>query len=598
VFKQIFLLLLLALCGQAFADVEYPATSELHDGGVGQVVTRVSNEHKLTKGYSDRNILNVSSGTTLVSIYPGLKNILDKIKEQNNKKTLTHTPAMGKLSVTVTPAHARIRIMNIAPKYTPMMELVVGRFYDIEVDAPGYETAKKTIRLKKQINKVTIVLKTVSSTGNTSTSGAQGAKTYKSVAVPNIGTLQFDKRLNYLSPKSFWVNLGKNIAFEYRNSGADNAVFLDIQESLKSGSSNSNFITTLVPGTKIVVFGLASAQNNRFYFISWGKDLYGWSTLRNTAKLLGFGKPYAKWATQIADNKYLFKTPGEEARLTTDWRSPFGVVSKSEDYKNYTTESMQNNNKLYTGNNVRLLLNDDGPNYRERLVRFSWPGHASYLGFIPKENIVSLSTLKNHNARRATFFKIFIGVVSLYVVLLILLFRFGQDILSTASGALMEDKDGNIRPWGAIVVGVISAFIAFLVLKNIFTILDLSPGFIFYETIPLWGIILSLPIFVLIPLFIYTVQIYADVDRSSNVMRENTIFTPDGSTADRQFDNLKTFFDDERVAPGMATRAENKKAEELKEHLRKKREAAEEFNRADAAQRESVARAKYAEAKK
>jgi formylglycine-generating enzyme required for sulfatase activity len=54
-------------------------------------------------------------------------------------------PAQSRpFTIKVTPAHARVRIMNINPKYRDGMELADGE-YDVLVDAPGYHSWRQTI---------------------------------------------------------------------------------------------------------------------------------------------------------------------------------------------------------------------------------------------------------------------------------------------------------------------------------------------------------------------------------------------------------------------------------------------------------------------
>jgi hypothetical protein len=52
----------------------------------------------------------------------------------------------GRLSVQATPADARVRILNIKPRYRPGIELEAGS-YHIEVSKPGYVTARQWIRI-------------------------------------------------------------------------------------------------------------------------------------------------------------------------------------------------------------------------------------------------------------------------------------------------------------------------------------------------------------------------------------------------------------------------------------------------------------------
>jgi hypothetical protein len=56
-------------------------------------------------------------------------------------------PTTGRLSVSTEPADARIRILNIVPRYKPGMELKPGS-YILEVSAYGYQTDTRTVNLK------------------------------------------------------------------------------------------------------------------------------------------------------------------------------------------------------------------------------------------------------------------------------------------------------------------------------------------------------------------------------------------------------------------------------------------------------------------
>lgn len=53
------------------------------------------------------------------------------------------------LTVAAQPSDARIRIMNIKPKYQSGIELEEGK-YDIEVSKPGYDTYRKWIVVDKR----------------------------------------------------------------------------------------------------------------------------------------------------------------------------------------------------------------------------------------------------------------------------------------------------------------------------------------------------------------------------------------------------------------------------------------------------------------
>lgn len=64
----------------------------------------------------------------------------------------------GRLTIITTPAEARVRIMNIKPRYTDGIELNIGSQYDIEVSEDGYETYRKMLTLTEVNQTLTIDL--------------------------------------------------------------------------------------------------------------------------------------------------------------------------------------------------------------------------------------------------------------------------------------------------------------------------------------------------------------------------------------------------------------------------------------------------------
>ncbi len=65
---------------------------------------------------------------------------------------------MGQLYVNTRPEDAKVRILNIAPRYRKGMELEAGRQYNLEVSRSDYKTYRKTIKLATGRNRVTIIL--------------------------------------------------------------------------------------------------------------------------------------------------------------------------------------------------------------------------------------------------------------------------------------------------------------------------------------------------------------------------------------------------------------------------------------------------------
>ena len=61
-------------------------------------------------------------------------------------------------TVNATPSDARIRIMNIGPKYRPGILLAAGR-YDVEVSKPGFVTDRRWVRHNAFDGSVDIKLK-------------------------------------------------------------------------------------------------------------------------------------------------------------------------------------------------------------------------------------------------------------------------------------------------------------------------------------------------------------------------------------------------------------------------------------------------------
>ena len=55
----------------------------------------------------------------------------------------------GRLTVNVEPEDARVRIMNIVPRYRPGMELELGNAYDVLVTKSGYESWRRNVKLEE-----------------------------------------------------------------------------------------------------------------------------------------------------------------------------------------------------------------------------------------------------------------------------------------------------------------------------------------------------------------------------------------------------------------------------------------------------------------
>ena len=73
------------------------------------------------------------------------------IRLEQKKDGSKPDPAFGRLFVAATPAEARIRILNIKPRYTEGIKLTPGS-YEIEVSSKGYKTYIRTIVLNDSKN--------------------------------------------------------------------------------------------------------------------------------------------------------------------------------------------------------------------------------------------------------------------------------------------------------------------------------------------------------------------------------------------------------------------------------------------------------------
>lgn len=71
---------------------------------------------------------------------------------QQVKSLIDMTPIRARLTVTASPAQAKVRILNIPKPYEPGMELAPGP-YHVEVSAPGYKTSKEWVSLEKNSDK-------------------------------------------------------------------------------------------------------------------------------------------------------------------------------------------------------------------------------------------------------------------------------------------------------------------------------------------------------------------------------------------------------------------------------------------------------------
>jgi len=64
----------------------------------------------------------------------------------------------GRLTVKVTPSDARVRIMNIVPKYRDKIELEINREYDVLVDKAGYQPWRQQVLLTGESQVVAVTL--------------------------------------------------------------------------------------------------------------------------------------------------------------------------------------------------------------------------------------------------------------------------------------------------------------------------------------------------------------------------------------------------------------------------------------------------------
>ncbi len=79
---------------------------------------------------------------------------------QGNSSSLK--PATGRLTIKVEPRDAKIRIMNIGPKYQAGMRLAINNSYDVYVTRKGYKPYRSSVQLNEAEQVVGIVLESVS----------------------------------------------------------------------------------------------------------------------------------------------------------------------------------------------------------------------------------------------------------------------------------------------------------------------------------------------------------------------------------------------------------------------------------------------------
>ncbi|MBT5230860.1 MAG: hypothetical protein HOM11_11375 [Methylococcales bacterium] len=116
------------------------------------------------------------------------------------------------LNVTVVPASAQIKVLNIAPKYQPGMLLTPGR-YHIEVSAPGYQMKQNWVALTAASTTFDFQLvANTSETAETDDVAADDIADDNAVIVPSIGAgeKEFEKALTFFQRKrldkaAYWL---------------------------------------------------------------------------------------------------------------------------------------------------------------------------------------------------------------------------------------------------------------------------------------------------------------------------------------------------------------------------------------------------------
>ncbi|WP_444893495.1 SUMF1/EgtB/PvdO family nonheme iron enzyme [Microbulbifer sp. TRSA001] len=82
---------------------------------------------------------------------------IEKLPPQPNEPEVKSEPPLYSLTINTEPSDARVRIMNIAPRYLPGLELGPGR-YDVEVSKPGFSKVRQWIVLEDKDLEVTFKL--------------------------------------------------------------------------------------------------------------------------------------------------------------------------------------------------------------------------------------------------------------------------------------------------------------------------------------------------------------------------------------------------------------------------------------------------------
>lgn len=641
--KWVFVLLQLVLCGQVWGDVEYPLTSELHGGGVGQVVTMVSNEYMLTEGYSDRKTFKVNRGAKIVSlgrrhnreflfyvderkqaigfgwlhasriasrqamqplesIYPGLKNYVQKIKEQNNTNSQKEAPApgIGKLQVNVMPANARVRIMNIAPKYTPMMELTLGNSYDVEVDAPGYETVRKSVTLRDYVTELRIDLKATSAVKNTAVSQSnalpvesQSTSTSSSIIRKNTQKVLLTPVPQDAMPEGQLRSPGVKLPYDYYKNGYGTVTKTLVERKLDKvmAANVTNLKTThdtLPAGSHfIVLYSVNLYSNYVMYKGSSGKTRFAWlnriniKTADRSNGVEVFGHIHPTYF-QSALKGYFSKV------------KPLIFYSKGFEYKLPTSPVR----RVWLEEGKAMSVYMVKPGWKNVLVKITY-GDRNFYRWVEVENFyktrADAQVIVQENTSAVKGQLALFGVTLFFIAVYYLYAlgtRSGRNMLATMSYVALDDA----RKWLTVIVSVLSLWFFY---SGTYMLLSIDLQDLTLQTTETEAlyILWCLPGLILLPMFLYIGFVFVQMASSgtpSEKFYQNSDLTLDRGQASREnrgindnFGTLETDMD------GIRAKAETERMNRMQAAMRARTKAYDEFIASAKSQRAAEVEASY-----
>lgn len=155
---------------------------------------------------------------------------IDRLKKSAEISIKPSVPETGKLTILAQPENARIRIMNIVPRYEAEMKLEMNKGYDVLVSKPGYKSKRRWITLNQLSQTETIKLEKIKAekithSGNQKDTNelSQGLtiNTFESKSIRECesGDAAVCGKLSYLYREGISVNKNFDKAFSFAQKG-------------------------------------------------------------------------------------------------------------------------------------------------------------------------------------------------------------------------------------------------------------------------------------------------------------------------------------------------------------------------------------------